>query len=353
MSDSFIIGDISYQGRLSANYSRLQQTENLVYHYSKSYSSEVPTFDFDDPLVIINNDDNNINGLGYVANVLVKASYSSREKKLFVAFASKDGNIDAAVERVETWFREAEGADDDSVDVRFWSLGGGGPRSWFRSIVVPNWEEIKHNYSGEVQEELGKVVGGHIDNSNGKLVLWYGPPGTGKSFAIRAMMAEWKGNVDFDYVVDPEKFFGSHPDYMMDVILSNSHDDDKGKLIILEDTGELLAGDAKQRSGQGLSRLLNVADGLIGQGVDATILITTNEELSSFHPAVVRPGRCSSKVKVGAFTQREANKWLAKQGADITVREEKTLAELYALVSTNGTLRDRDKERTVSIGQYM
>ena len=36
---------------------------------------------------------------------------------------------------------------------------------------------------------------------------------------------------------------------------------------MLEDTGELLDPDAKTVIGQGLSRFLNVVDGLIGQGL--------------------------------------------------------------------------------------
>ena len=38
------------------------------------------------------------------------------------------------------------------------------------------------------------------------------------------------------------------------------------RLLVLEDTGELLTPDAKTVIGQGLSRFLNVVDGLIGQG---------------------------------------------------------------------------------------
>ena len=43
-------------------------------------------------------------------------------------------------------------------------------------------------------------------------------------------------------------------------------------------------------AGQGLSRLLNVSDGLLGEGLRAVVLVTTNEPLRRLHPAVVRPG---------------------------------------------------------------
>ena len=47
-----------------------------------------------------------------------------------------------------------------------------------------------------------------------------------------------------------------------------------GTQIYDEDTGELLSADARERSGQGLSRFLNVVDGLIGQGLRVLVLVT-------------------------------------------------------------------------------
>lgn len=38
-------------------------------------------------------------------------------------------------------------------------------------------------------------------------------------------------------------------------------------MFVLEDCDELLRGDARERSGQVMSRLLNVADGIVGQGL--------------------------------------------------------------------------------------
>lgn len=98
---------------------------------------------------------------------------------------------------------------------------------------------------------------------------------------------------------------------------------------MLEDCDELISGDAKASAGQSLSRLLNLTDGLLGQGRHALIAITTNEDLSSLHPAVVRPGRCLASIEVGRLRYAEATAWLGTArgiGPDGA-----TLAELYAL----------------------
>src|SRR5439155_12387487 len=99
--------------------------------------------------------------------------------------------------------------------------------------------------------------------------------------------------------------------------------------LILEDTGELLTADAKQRTGQGLSRLLNVADGLLGQGLRVLVLVTTNEPLRTLHPAVGRSGRCLSNLEFPPFPADEAEGWLEAHGA-VGDGGSRTLASLYA-----------------------
>ena len=74
-----------------------------------------------------------------------------------------------------------------------------------------------------------------------RLILWHGVPGTGKTHALRALAWEWRRWCDFHYVTDPEELFGS-PKYMLDVLLDEDDDDSGWRLLILEDTGELLPG---------------------------------------------------------------------------------------------------------------
>ena len=90
--------------------------------------------------------------------------------------------------------------------------------------------------------------------------------------------------------------------------------------------GELLA---RNRTGQALSRLLNVADGLIGQAHKTLICITTNEPMDALHPAVKRPGRCLANLEFPALSRSEAAAWL---GPDLDPPASgATLAELLVL----------------------
>jgi len=123
---------------------------------------------------------------------------------------------------------------------------------------------------------------------------------------------------------------------MMSSLLAASRTEHDGaeprwRLLVAEDTGELLAKDAKAQFGQGLSRLLNMVDGLIGQGLQTMVLITTNEKLDGMHEAVTRPGRTGSVIEFLPFTPDEGNEWLRRSGkAVIDDGKPRTLTELFA-----------------------
>jgi hypothetical protein len=274
----------------------------------------------------------------------------------------------SAMDEVRAILPRAPRDEEGRVPVTFWTYTPHGPMPMGRRLSVPAWEEIAANYPPETAAGLARVMSGDLPWRGGQLLLWHGETGTGKTTALRALAREWSSWCEPHYITDPEKFFGGQSDYMLSVMLQREmfEGEDEGeiatmtvhggmwamppfgtayagrtldapaqpswRLLILEDTGELLSADARLQAGQGLSRFLNVVDGLIGQGLRILVLVTTNEEIGRLHPAVARPGRCAANVLFTRIPAEQANAWLRERDHDATVSEALTLAALYALV---------------------
>ena len=240
---------------------------------------------------------------------------------------------------------------DGKIGISLWSMGEGGPGHFSRVLEAPLLDEIADNYSHRTLTRLKYLRSFEPPPENGRLILLHGDPGTGKSHSVMALGAEWRDWADLHLITDPENVFRD-PNYLMTVMGGGRSYDDlidyaepgdelatrrlqrsepRWKIIVLEDAGEFMSVQARAQTGQALSRLLNMTDGIIGSASRAMLVVTTNERLGDLHPAVSRPGRCHLEIDFLPLGPDEIATWCERNQVDELPRAQRmTVAELYA-----------------------
>ena len=246
--------------------------------------------------------------------------------------------------------------DDDpgKAEIEMWQATQTGGFSSTKVIDVPSWAEVRRNYPAATADHLARLVALDPPSAeSGRLMVWYGLPGTGKTTAIRTLVREWSSWCTHHYIIDPERFFNSVP-YMASVLSTDSDGAEDGgpthRLVVVEDCDEFITADARQRSGNALGRLLNLSDGIMGQGSQVVVLLTTNENVTALHPALTRPGRCLAKVEFRPFTAEQARAWLPDPGLALP-SSTPTLAELFEVVGSTPRIATQDD--TSAPGLYL
>lgn len=187
---------------------------------------------------------------------------------------------------------------------------------------------IEENYNDDLLNIHPKIVS-YLNNSktNG-LILLHGIPGTGKTSYLRHLISccstrfIYIPNNLFHHLIDPSffSFISTQPN----------------SVIILEDCEELLRS-RNENSSSGISNLLNLSDGLLGDALRIKIVCTFNMDLKNIDNALLRKGRLFQRYEFGPLAVEKVNQLLKNLNSEVVSIKPMSLSEIYNYAETNGS----------------
>ena len=190
--------------------------------------------------------------------------------------------------------------------------------------------DIEDNYNDEIIQFNEGLVS-FLNSKDKGMVLLHGLPGTGKTTYIRHLIS----NCVARFIFLPTNLFYriSDPSFFTFILrYSNS-------VIILEDVEELLKPRDPNDNNIGISTLLNLSDGLLGDAMKLKIICTFNTDLRNIDQAILRKGRLAYNYKFLPLSIDKTNKLFNKLDIPFQSKVEMPLSEIYNYLHDNGNER--------------
>jgi SpoVK/Ycf46/Vps4 family AAA+-type ATPase len=188
-------------------------------------------------------------------------------------------------------------------------------------LYVPPME-LELNY-GESFSKVHDVVVNKLNQNNGKgIILLHGDPGTGKTSYLKYLTTLIK---EKDILFIPP----SMAEMLSDPSIIPFLMDHKNSILIIEDAERVIADREGNGSPAGVSNILNLTDGILGDCLSIQIVATFNMKREKIDQALLRKGRLIAEHKFSKLTVDESNKLLKHLKKDHEVSEGMTLADIY------------------------
>jgi len=206
-----------------------------------------------------------------------------------------------------------------------------------RLVTFTN-EALNLHYGEDFSAWQQDWIAALTERHSGVSVL-FGPPGCGKTTYLRALMGRLIERCVFYYLPIFEFEVLSSPRFVGFWVKESKRHAEKQKIAILEDAEELLL-PRDVASRDGVSNLLNIGDGFLGDHLKLRVIATTNVPIQNLDPAIIRPGRLMGSREFPRLDRDAALRVAQAKGiALLRDQPDYSLAEIYCRAPLAAKLR--------------
>lgn len=188
--------------------------------------------------------------------------------------------------------------------------------------------DLDTHYNDDLQVAHKTIIAELGKKGQSGLYLFHGTPGTGKTTYIRHLIHKMRKKVIF---LPPGMLPATEGPAMSKFLIGNSD-----TVFIMEDAEEMLVS-RDQAHNSGMSTLLNLTDGLMGQALGIQFIATFNTDRNRIDKALLRNGRLRMMYEFKPLAAAKSRSLLATLGhADVIVESDMTLADIFHYGENNG-----------------
>lgn len=182
--------------------------------------------------------------------------------------------------------------------------------------------DLELNY-GKDFKKIHNVIIDRLNKSNDKgIILLHGDPGTGKTSYIK-YLTSLVNEKDILFIPPSMAEMLSEPTIIPFLM------DHKNSILIIEDAERVISDREGNGSPAGVSNILNLTDGILGDCLNIQVIATFNMKREKIDQALLRKGRLIAEHKFEKLSVEDTNKLLKSLKKNKVVEEGMVLADIY------------------------